>query len=158
MNVNEKWSTYEANLQSYRGIFLSSQSIMIAVGAIMVNESYIITLLLSAIAIFQICYVWMPVIYYRALLVDFHKYNLEEKFDCDGNFLTLNKDCHLTESIYCKKPEIRKKVNDNLSEIIGKPFKNMRDTRRKIDITLPISIFFIWIIFVFKSLVDLGII
>lgn len=154
MKSDEKWSTYEANLQSYRNIFLSSQSIMLAVGAIIVGESYVVTLLLAIISIFQICYVWIPVIYYRSLLVDFHKYNLEEQFNCNGDILSSDKDIHLTERIYCKQPKIRKKVNKKISETIGVPFKNIRDTRRKIDITIPISISLIWLIYVLKSLVD----
>lgn len=64
----------------------------------------------------------------------------------------------MTEKIYCKDYKIRKRVNNRLGEIMNEPFKNMRDTRRKIDFTLPISIFSIWIIYIFKSLIDFGIV
>lgn len=158
MKSDELWPTYEANLQSYRNIFMSSQSILLAVGAIMLKESYIITLLIAAIAIFQICYVWMPVIYYRALLVDFHKYSLGENFNCKGDIIAANDDSCLTEEMYCKDYKIRKQVNKNMSKKIGKPLKNIRHTRRKIDITLPISMFLIWMIYIFKALNEFGII
>ena len=36
---DNSWSTYEANLQAYRSNFLSSQSIMLAVGAIIIDKS-----------------------------------------------------------------------------------------------------------------------
>lgn len=155
MKNTEQWSINDANLQSYRGFFLSSQSIMIAVGAIMLNNNYVLTLIISAIAIFQICYVWIPVIYYRTLIVDFYKFNLGERFDSNGDLMNESNQSNLTEKIYCNKPEIRKKVNEHLSINMEKPFKNMRDTRRKIDCTLPISMLLIWMIFIFESIIKL---
>lgn len=65
---DNSWSTYEANLQAYRSNFLSSQSIMLAVGAIIIDKSKIATILIAVIAVFQIIYVWLPVIYYRFYL------------------------------------------------------------------------------------------
>ncbi len=58
MNENI-WSVYEANLQSYRNIFVASQSIMLAVGAILLDKGKLLVLLVACIAIFQIIYIYM---------------------------------------------------------------------------------------------------
>ena len=147
---DESWATYEANLQAYRSIFLSSQSIMLAVGAIIIDKSKVAILLIAAIAIFQIFYVWLPVIYYRFLLVDFHKYRLGYRFDSNGNFVEKESEQPLTELIYCKNKKIRQKVNACLSKEISRerPFSNWRETRRKIDIVIPASMISVWCIYI----------
>ena len=129
---DNSWSTYEANLQAYRSNFLSSQSIMLAVGAIIIDKSKIATILIAVIAVFQIIYVWLPVIYYRFLLVDFHKYCLGDRFDVNGDFVEKENSEPLTELIYCKNKKIRHKVNEYLSRVISResPFGNWSETRR----------------------------
>ena len=147
---DNSWSTYEANLQAYRSNFLSSQSIMLAVGAIIIDKSKIATVLIAAIAVFQIVYVWLPVIYYRFLLVDFHKYCLGDRFDVNGDFVEKENGEPLTELIYCKNKKIRQKVNEYLSKEISRerPFGNWRETRRKIDIVIPVSMISLWCIYI----------
>lgn len=150
---DNSWPTYEANLQAYRSIFLSSQSVMLAIGAIIIDKSRIATVLIAAIALFQILYVWLPVIYYRFLLVDFHKYNLGERFDVNGELIKENAKEHLTELIYCKNKKIRETVNFYISKEISRerPFSNWRETRRKIDIGIPISMILLWGIYLLVS-------
>lgn len=154
---DNSWSTYEANLQAYRSNFLSSQSIMLAVGAIIIDKSKIATVLIAAIAVFQIVYVWLPVIYYRFLLVDFHKYCLGDRFDVNGDFVEKENGEPLTELIYCKNKKIRQNVNEYLSKEISRerPFGNWRETRRKIDIVIPVSMISLWCVYI---LVAFGII
>lgn len=153
---NKKWSVYESNLQSYRSCFLSSQSIMLAVGAIVMGKSKLITIGISIIAILQMIIIWIPVIYYRALLVDFHKFNFGKLFDERGDLVKKFVDKKmLTEHIYCHNSVIRKKVNwlysDKYCE--GRQFKNWRHTRVKIDIGLPVSMIIIWVIYVIYELI-----
>lgn len=145
-----KWSTYEANVQSYRSNFLSSQSIMLAVGAITLQESYILTLVIAIIALVQIWYIWFRVIYCRCVIVDYYKFSMYENFDESGNIRTKNSKSHLSEYAYIKKRKIRKKVNYNMKYIYerDKKFKNMRLTRIKINVILPITMTVIWFAFV----------
>ena len=146
MHNDESWPAYEANLQAYRTNFLLSQSVMLAVGAIIMDKSLLALLLVAIISVFQICYIWIPVIYYRALLVDFHKHGLGERFDDRGDPLDENSRSKLTELSYCKNIEVRKKVNLYLSEEVvrERPFRNLRTTRKKMDAVLPVSMLLIW--------------
>lgn len=149
---NNRWSTYESELQSYRSAFLSSQSIMLAVGAMLIDKGVQLVLIIACIAIFQIVYIWIPVIHYRAILVDFYKFSMESKFDCNGDFI---KDRSidiepLDEYIYCKNRKVRKKVNCNMSK--KRPFTNWRETRKKIDVIIPCSMIMIWIIYLCVAL------
>lgn len=146
-----KWATYEANVQSYRSNFLSSQSIMLAVGAITLQESYILTLIIAIIAIIQMWYIWFRVIYCRCIIVDYYKFLMYEHFDELGNIRNENSKSYLSEYAYVKKRKIRKNVNYNMRYIYGrnKKFTNMRVTRIKIDVILPITMTAIWLAFVF---------
>lgn len=147
---DNSWSTYESNLQAYRSNFLSSQSVMLAVGAIIIDKSKIATVMIALIAVFQILYVWLPVIYYRFLLVDFHKYSLGERFSVNGEFVESENKEPLTELIYCKNKKVRQKVNYYVSKEVSRerPFNNWRETRRKIDVVIPISMICLWGIYI----------
>lgn len=155
MHCDESWPSYEANLQAYRTDFLLSQTMMLIVGAIVAGQSLFLLLAAAVISVFQILYVWMPVIYYRALLVDFHKYGLGERFDDCGEPAGEGSPCRLTESAYCKNTEIRKKVNRYLGEETAgkKPFRNRRKTRRKLDIVLPVSMMLVWVFYLLRALI-----
>lgn len=150
---DNSWSTYEANLQAYRSNFLASQSIMLAVGAIIIDKSKIAIILVAIIAVFQILYVWLPVIYYRFLLVDFHKYSLGERFDINGEFFESENKNPLTELVYCKNKVVRRKVNNYISTEVSRErsFSNWRETRRKIDLIIPISMIVLWVIYILIS-------
>ncbi|MCM1159368.1 MAG: hypothetical protein NC300_11395 [Bacteroidales bacterium] len=152
--MGDRWSVYEANLQSYRSMFLSSQSIMLAVGAIITGKSVIATVVVAIVAVFQIIYVWLPVIYYRFLLVDFYKYSMGENFDAYGNLKEEKESLMLTEQIYCKNKDIRKKVNSTISvnQNSERAFSNWRETRKKIDIVIPVSMIMLWIMYVLISI------
>lgn len=153
--ADDSWAIYESNLQAYRSGFLSSQSIMLAVGAILIDKNMYVVIIIAFIAVLQIIYVWIPVIHYRALLVDFHKYRMDEKFDCNGEWKEETKNSRvLTELIYCKNKKIRTKVNYLLSKHVARerPFSNWRETRRKIDIVIPLSMIVIWVIYIFVAL------
>jgi hypothetical protein len=155
--TNDKWEIYEANVQAYRGIFFSTQSILLAVVAIVIEKNTILTILISIIGLFQMWYIWFRVIFIRICIVDFHKYGMNKIFDNEGNYPPLYIPCenYLREDIYAKDRKIRKKVNKVMSKlwerktVKGKELKfdNLRMTRIKLDILIPASITLIWIFF-----------
>ncbi len=53
-NPNEEWGIYEANVQSYRSNFLSSQSLLLAIGAITLEKNMWLTVIIALIAVIQI--------------------------------------------------------------------------------------------------------
>jgi len=127
-SMNEKYSIYESLLQSYRTIFISSQSFLIAIGAILLDSDNPFWLLFTVfvLALVIIWVLWFPVVRARARLVDYYK------FGFDSN--KLGKD----EDDYVHDKEFRNKVNKEVNKI------NWRPTRRKIDIYLPILFTIIW--------------
>lgn len=150
MNSDNAWAINDANLQSYRNMYLSSQSIMLAVGAILIEKGVILIFLLAIIALVQIYWIWIPIMYYRGVLVDFYKFKLGEHFDWNGDFVEEISEHPLTESIYCDSKKIREKVNYIYHDKIykDKPFSNRRKTRRKLDVLMPISMTLMWVLYI----------
>ena len=125
----QKWDTNENLLQSYRSIFISSQSFLIAVGAILLDSKtpwWLLPIVFIA-AIMIIWVLWFQVVSARAKIADIYKHNLLENFD--------------TQSItqYLKDKRFRKAVN------LKHGIKNWRETRLKVDLVLPIIFSIIWI-------------
>ena len=149
IQANDKWSTYEANVQSYRSNMIASQSFLLSVGAILLDKSTCSLLICASIALIQLWFIWYRVIRVRTIIADFYKFNLSNRFSECGNPLT-NGQCPLTEDTYLKKKHIRKIVNARLAQDEGKPKlkRNMRTTRFKLDLLLPISFTIIWISFI----------
>lgn len=148
--MSSKWSTYEANVQSYRSNMIASQSFLLAVGIFSINK-IVLGCACVGIALFQLWFIWYRVIRARTIICDFYKFNLKNKFNVCGQDITKNaelcKKC-LDEDTYVKNKEIRKKVNYELAKLENNPKlkHNMRQTRIKIDLILPISFTFLWII------------
>jgi hypothetical protein len=158
--ISEQWATYESNIQGYRSNFLSSQSILLAVETIISGKNPILTAIIAAIGLFQLWYIWYRIISIRTRIADYFKYSMNlginKLFDKEGNSLSSNtqySDC-LDENIYATNAKVRRKVNKYISENWGKreKFRNIRTTRLKLDIILPVSITIIWIILVFYDL------
>jgi hypothetical protein len=155
--ISERWMTYEANVQAYRSNFLSSQSILLAVGAIVLGKSLILTIIISAIGIFQMWLIWYGVIAIRTRIVDYYKYSMSlginKLFDNKGNLVSSNVPCseYLNENTYATNAGIRDKINEYISKNWERKtkFSNNRTTRVKLDIILPVSITFIWAVFIF---------
>jgi len=166
--VNEKhlesWAIYEANVQAYRSNFLQSQSILIAVGAITLNKNSFLTIAIATIALIQMWYIWFRVILIRTRVVDYYKFDMQNEFDSQGNKTDLknNKD-FLRENDYISNKKnsnnivIRSVVNQNMQCHKDwnrkEKFKNMRATRKKIDLYIPISLTIIWTFLVIYSFV-----
>ncbi len=116
MNYNERWVLYDSMIQSYRSNFIASQSLMLAVGALFINESLFLELFVAAVALFQTWYIWYRVIRVRAIISDYYKFNtlydFSNKINSKGN-IENNPKIPLTESIYAKNNKIRRRANSN---------------------------------------------
>ena len=145
--INEQHEKYKINeelLQSYRQIFIGSQSFFLAVGTILftsVKNLDCLLLLLTSINVFIIWFVWFRVVRVRHLIVDFHKYYYE--------YLKNNREipdgvCNIKEYIDVFKWKKRKETTRRLG------FKrNWRLARIKIDLILPITFTFVWLLLAF---------
>lgn len=138
MDNTTKWSINESLLQSYRGIFISSQAVIIAVGALLIHDM-LMFLTVALLGLFMIWYIWYPVVRSRHLIVDYYKYasNLDPKQP--------EKLC--TETEYVEDSDKRKEANKLLCI-----HKNWRPTRIKMDLLLPMMYTAIWLALVFWSL------
>lgn len=153
-NIDENWSIYEGNVQAYRSNFISSQSFMLAVAAMVLDKSFILTFIISAVSIIQIWYIWFRVIHVRTIIVDFYKYQMYVHFDENGDLKGKNTINFLCENTYVTNKYIRKKVNQNMTKYFNrgkKVFHNLRLTRIKIDLIIPILFTIIWTAFLIYS-------
>lgn len=153
MNDEIKWSTYDSMIQAYRSNMISSQAFLLAVGAIVVDKSIIILLICFAIAVIQLWYIWYRVIRCRAIISDFYKFGLSSLYDKCGNALKEDKE-PLNYDIYVKNKKIRKQVNKAYAIYRNNPkYKtNMRVTRFKLDVLIPITFSILWIALVLHGL------
>ena len=153
---NEEWGVYESNVQAYRSNFLSSQSILLAVGAITYANSFILTTIIAVISVIQIWYIWFRVIYVRTQILDYHKYAMNTIFDKKGNIRDerTNPQNYLSEQTYIRDKSVRKEVYKNMTSIWGRQenFHTLRLTRIKFDILIPASMTLIWLVLVGFSL------
>ena len=132
-NVATKWAVNETLLQSYRMIFISTQSLFIAVGILSLDKSMYLFLLLLCSAMFTMYYIWIPVVNARHKIVDYYKYALDLSKQERANLCSL--------AIYTSNDEERIKANAILKMQRGK----WSPTRIKIDIVIPSLLTFIWI-------------
>ena len=148
-NFENEWNTNESLLQSYRSIFLSSQSFLLAVGAILIDKGNIL-ILVAAIALIQIWFIWFRVVYARLLIVDYYKYGgllEDEVLNSVGGHLAYLK----ADDKYVQDTEYRKKVNSIFKSCDLNFSKNMRTTRIKIDVLIPVTFTLIWTGFLLKG-------
>jgi hypothetical protein len=146
-----EWNTNESLLQSYRSIFLSSQSFLLAVGAILIDkENTTLLYIVGIMALFQIWFIWFRVVYTRLLIVDYYKYggllNNKEIDNLGGNREYLQAD-----DKYVSDLEYRKKVNSIFVNSGSNFTSNLRTTRIKIDIIIPVIFTLIWIGFLLNG-------
>lgn len=154
---NARWSTYEANVQAYRSNMIASQSFLLAVGAILLEKNAVLLGVCVVVALFQLWYIWYRVIRTRTIIVDFYKFQLFEKFNLNGAMLSDGEES-LSEEEYLKNVQIRRKVNEQLAKDKHKPKlrHNLRLTRVKLDLILPISFSIIWVsLFVASIIISL---
>lgn len=134
--MSKEYSANESLLQSYRGIFISSESFLLAVGAIVAGERlWFPSVVLGVIAVGMIWFMWFPVVCARLRIVDFYDFKLEE-FKAEGQDNYESK-----EEAYVKNRKIRAAVNAQASKMKR---TNWRPTRIKIDFVLPCIFTVIW--------------
>ena len=134
---DSEWSTYDANVQGYRQIYLSSQSIFLAVGAIFVTSHQKLVIIMFAIALVQIC-LWLSVISARHKVVDFHKYSLYKYFDENGEKIKASISSALDLDTYVHSSNVRKKIG----------IKTWRRTRIILDICCSALLILTWLFMV----------
>ena len=145
-----KWQVYEEGVQSYRSSMISSQSFLMAIGAVLTDKPFL-ELLCFGVAMLQLWYIWNRVIISREIIVDYYKFNIGELFDDLGNKIELGGEGHnknIEEKQYVQLKTIREKINLSL---FGDKHGNIRATRKKIDIIMPVTFTFLWIVFVIYS-------
>ncbi|HWU98217.1 MAG TPA: hypothetical protein VN114_06870 [Oxalicibacterium sp.] len=124
----DRWSINESLLQSYRSIFISSQSFLLAVGAIVSGKSGVVLYATAAISLVMIWAIWFPVVRSRHLIVDYYKFGMMDF--CD-------------EDEYVNKRDVRDNANRQFK--IG---TNWRKTRKKLDLYTPILVSLVWVVLV----------
>ena len=158
---NDEWPTFESNVQAYRSNFLSSQSILLAVGALTYASNHVLTAIIAFIAVFQIWYIWFRTIYITTQGADYHKYAMNNRFDEDGNIKDENVESssYLHIQTYVSNKTIRQKVYENMREVWEKEsksgkFHTIRLTRFKFDVLIPAFLTFIWLLFIWFSFIN----
>lgn len=134
----ERWNVNETLLQSYRSIFISSQSFILAVGAIVLDKSTFILAAIAIMSLIMIWVVWFPVVVSRHKIVDFYKYRALKPADIP--------DC--SESEYVHDQGKREQAN----EVFGIT-TNWRKTRIKLDLFIPIMFTLVWLLLVGYALI-----
>ncbi len=149
-NDKTEWSVYEANVQSYRNFFISSQTFLLAVGAILLDKSSFLLVLVALIGVIEIWYIWFRVVAARIYIVDYYKFSFDDLYDNSGQPLKEGNE-KLHYSTYCSNQKLRKKVNQQFTNHKGwnrsDKFRNFRLTRIKIDIILPVLFTLVWAAF-----------
>jgi len=152
----EAWSIYENNVQSYRGLAVSAQSIYLAIGAILVTVDSLIPLTIVFVAaMITTWYIFFPAIFSRCAIVDYHKFRLPDTFTKDGEWRSEKSgDDRLDEKDYARTTNfsLRQRVYKNLSRDSYR-FRTLRTTRLKLDVLLPAVFSATWLVFVvFRAL------
>jgi hypothetical protein len=162
---NDEWKTHDSNVQAYRSNLFSTQSILLAVVAIMIDKNNILSILISIVGLFQLWYIWFRIISTRIFIVDYHKYGMNKIFNNKGKLILSDIKCddYLREDIYATNKKVRHRVNKNITKLWGRKnkygqnlkFINFRMTRLKLDIIIPISMTLVWIFFLINAFLKL---
>jgi len=137
MNEN-KYQVNENLLQSYRQVFLSFESLLLAVGALVFDNHPGAMLVITAIGISTIWAIWHRIVRSRQLIVDYYKYGMKEHMPPENN----------SEEAYVHDAKERKAAN--LKYEAKNPGENIRNgyrpTRAKLDLALPILLTVVWVV------------
>lgn len=134
MNHLERWTVNESLLQSYRSIFISSQSFLLTAGAVFSGKQpEYLTYATVTLGLIMIWLIWFPVVRARLKIVDYHKYASALRPRA------LREIC--SEHEYVQNASKRKHAN----QILGIA-NNWRATRIKMDVMLPILFTALWIL------------
>jgi hypothetical protein len=134
MSEDERKERYSINqnlLQSYRQIFISSESFLLAVGILALNEDKIVFFIIALFSIIMIIG-WFDVVRSRHLIVDYYKFSVYKT--------------GISRDDYVKKPERRNEANQIVGDDLLKG--NWRPTRKKIDCMLPVMFTLVWLVLI----------
>jgi len=100
-------------------------------------------------------YIWNRIIVVRSRILDYHKYGMDKFFDCAGELkaTATSESDFLYETIYACDRKVRSNVNNNISMNWERKsrFRNMRMTRFKQDVIIPITMTIIWVFYIVYS-------
>jgi hypothetical protein len=123
-----RWSVNESLLQSYRAIFISSQSFLLAVGTIVVQSNVAVVSIVASVGLVMIWWIWFPVVRSRHRIVDYYKFRIGE----------IASDCAEHDYVHDGAK------NRAAHEAVGLR-SNWRETRIKIDAVIPALFSLIWV-------------
>ena len=144
-----KWDVYEGNVQAYRGISLTTQSILLAVGAFLYGHNPIMVSALAGLALILTWWVWFRVISSRTLIVDYYKFEIGLRFGTSGEKIVAlgpgspKGSSPVTEGQYVSCRSVRDQVREAL-RASNPRFRSRRLTRVKLDIVVPVALSLIW--------------
>jgi hypothetical protein len=136
----DRWSVNESLLQSYRSIFMTSQSFLLAVGAIVSGKDLVVFLSLFVVGVLTIWGVWFPVVRARHRIVDYYKYA--------AGLDAAQRAALCTEKQYVHDAAVRRQTN----AMFGIE-TNWRPTRIKMDLLMPVLFSFVWCVLLGHELV-----
>ncbi len=135
MADTERWRINESLLQSYRSLFISSQSFLLSVGAIIADKSTLAVSVVAVLSLFMIWVIWFPMVRARHLIVDYYKYGVSIPHPKPAEVCS--------EDQYVHDPDLRKKANEAFGINT-----NWRSTRVKLDFITPVIFTAIWVVLV----------
>jgi len=128
------YSINESLLQSYRRIFISTASFLLAVGIFAKDEKNLpLFYFIIGMNLLIILWGWVPIVKVRAKIVDYYKY-------------CIYKDPNYERELYIKSRKYRNKANKSVGK--AGPW---RLTRIKIDIVLPSMFVVVWLVLFFSD-------
>ncbi|MFP7723016.1 hypothetical protein [Lysobacter sp. A3-1-A15] len=134
----DRWSINESLLQSYRSLFISSQSFLLAVGAIMVGKERLILLSVAFFGLVMIWMMWFPAVRARHRIVDYYKFA--------ASLPPSQRDGLCSEGTYVKNRAARTATN----EVFGIR-TNWRETRLKLDLLTPLMFTAVWFVLILEG-------
>ncbi len=132
MQTYDKWAINESLLQAYRSTFISSQSFLLAVGAIVSGKSSVLVYLTAAVGLLAIWAIWFPVVTSRHRIVDYHKYSARL-------------DASQLETLCSEHEYVHDRVRRARANALFKLGTNWRTTRVKIDLGMPLLFSIVWV-------------
>lgn len=161
-----QWAVYEANVQAYRQISLSIQSLLIAAGAFLIEKDKVAFGVVFVMALGLTLFAFFPAIFCRTAIVDFYKFGLASRFDDQGQLLrTASSESSqvglpgdpskaLDERKYANfwSFGLRRAVYRQNRAAGRQPTRTLRTTRIKLDVVVPACLTVIWVVFAWRAL------
>jgi len=139
------WGIQDALLQSYRSIFITAESILVAISVTMISlKTPIFCIIFSILGFYVLC-LWQSICNARALDVSFIQWLLL-KMDSDGILVEKPVDAFKQWQIDKTFKEVNVLTEENFIDMVAKS-----ETRTKMEVKLPKVFKFMWILLVIFS-------